>query len=171
MLALKQEQSMSQEERFSGKRGLQGCLVGGVFIVVVPLSISLVLNRWLSLLAHETEPGVFLVSWLVAVCLGGYVAARLGKNTGWTNSLMVGLIAELVVFSRVLKGRPDQNSLLDPLFEMVNDPGAHWLVLVELALTIPVAILGGIIWQKTGDVQSAARGQSEVVNKAERAEE
>jgi hypothetical protein len=73
------------------------------------------------------------------------------------------------MFSRVLKGRPDQ--LFDPLFDIMNDPGAHWLFLVELALTIPVAILGGIIWQKTGGVQSAAKGQSEVVNKAERAEE
>jgi putative membrane protein (TIGR04086 family) len=161
---------MIQEERFSGKRGLQGCLVGLVFMVVVPLSISLVLNRWLGPISHETERVVFLVSLLVAVCLGGYVAARLGKNTGWTNSLMVGLIAELVVFSRVLMGRPDQ-SLFDPLFDIMNDPGAHWRVLVELALTIPVAILGGVIWQKTGGVQSAAKRQSEVVNKAERAEE
>jgi hypothetical protein len=127
-------------------------------MVVVPLSISLVLNRWLGLISHETERVVFLVSLLVAVCLGGYVAARLGKNTGWTNSLMVGLFAELVVFSRVLKGRPDQ-TFLDPLFDVVNDPGAHWAVLVELALTIPVAILGGIIWQKTGGVQSAAKEQ------------
>jgi hypothetical protein len=162
---------MSQEERFSGNRGLQGCLVGLVFMVVVPLSISLVLNRWLGLISPETEPVVFLVSLLVAVCLGGYVAARLGKNTGWTNSLMVGLIAELVLFSRVLRGGPGQLTLLDPLFDIMNDPGAHWPVLVELALTIPVAILGGIIWQMTGGVQSAAKGQSEVVNKAERAEE
>ena len=161
---------MSQEERFSGKRGLQGCLVGLVFMAVVPLSISLVLNRWLGLLSNEAERVMTLVVWLFAVGLGGYVAARLGKNTGWTNSLMVGLIAELVLFSRVLKGRPDQ-SLFDPLFDIMNDPGAHWLVLVELALTIPVAILGGIIWQKTGGVQSAAKGQSEVANKAERAEE
>ena len=148
---------MGLKRLWSEKRGLKGCMVGLVFMVVVPLSISLVLNRWLGLISHETEPVVFLVSLLVAVCLGGYVAARLGKNTGWTNSLMVGLIAELVVFSRALKGRPDQ-SLFDPLFDIMNDPGAHWLVLVELALTIPVAILGGIIWQKTGGRPISCQG-------------
>jgi putative membrane protein (TIGR04086 family) len=161
---------MSDEKLYSEKRGLQGCLVGWVIMAVVPVSISLVFNRWLGLISNETERVMIVVVWLFAVCLGGYVAARLGKNTGWTNFLMVGLIAELVVFSRVAKGRPDR-SFFDPLFDIMNDPGAHWLVLVELALTIPVAMLGGFIWQKTGGVQSAAKGQSEVINKAERGEE
>ncbi len=161
---------MIQEERFNGNRGLQGCLVGLLFMVVVHLSILLVFNRWLGLISPEAEPVVFLVSFLVAVSLSGYVAARLGKNTGWTNSLMVGLIAELVLFSRVVNGRPGQG-FLDPLFDIANHPGLHWPVLVELALTIPVAILGGIIWQMTGGIQSSAKGQSEVISEAEGAQE
>ena len=60
---------------------------------------------------------------------------------------------------------------LDPLLKMMNDPAAHWQSLVPLALTIPAAILGGVIWQKTGGFPSNAKGQSEVVNKTEPAEE
>ncbi|HBI44530.1 MAG TPA: hypothetical protein DDY78_17015 [Planctomycetales bacterium] len=125
-------------------------------MAVISLSISLVFNRWLGVISNETERVIILVVWLFAVCLGGYVAARLGKTTGWANSLLVGLLAEFLVYSQIPKGGLDQ-TLLDPFLAIMNDPGAHWRVLVELALTIPVAILGGIIWEKTGGVQSAAK--------------
>src|ERR1017187_5670808 len=115
---------------------------------VVMLSISLVLGRWLGLIPNETERVIDLVVWPSAVCFGGYVAARIGKTTGWTNSLVVGLIAEFILYSQLPKERVDQ-TLLDPLLDIIKGPGAHWRVLVQLALTIPVAILGGVIWEKT----------------------
>ena len=62
-------------------------------MVVFPLLISLVLNSWLGLISVDTERVLILFVWLIAVCLGGYVAARLGRTTGWTNSLVVGVIA------------------------------------------------------------------------------
>ncbi len=161
---------MTQEERFSGTRGFQGCLVGFVFMVVVPLSISLVFNRWLGLISPETEAIVGRVSMLVAICLSGYVAARLGKNTGWTNSLIVGFFAELVLLIGILR-EGGRFIWLDPLFDIMNNPVKHWPVLVELTLTIPAAILGGIIWQITGGVPSAVKLRSEGVNKVEGAKE
>jgi putative membrane protein (TIGR04086 family) len=153
---------MNDEKPYSGKRGLQGCLFGLVIMAVVPVSISLVLNKWLGLISNETERVMIVFIWFLAVCLGGYVAARLGKTTGWTNSLIVGLIAEFLVYSHVPKdpGRTHPTSL-DPLLDIINDPGAHWPILVELALTIPVAILGGVIWEKTGGAQSSGKRQSE----------
>jgi hypothetical protein len=169
-LALKKEESMSQEERFSGKRGLQGCLVTWVCMVVFPLLISAVLTSWLGLISIETERVLILLIWLLALCLGGYVAARMGKTTGWTNALVVGLLAEFLVVARLPRGGADKD-LFDPFLEMMKDPGANWRPLVQLSLTIPAAILGGVIWEKTGGVQPSGKGQSEAINKSERAEE
>ncbi len=154
---------MNQEERFSGKRGLQGCLVTWVCMVVFPLLISGVLTNWLGLISIQTERVLILLIWLLAICLGGYVAARLGKTTGWTNALVVGLLAELFVIARLPTGGPEKD-FFDPFREMMKDPGANWRPLVQLALTIPAAILGGLIWEKTGGVQSSGKGQPEVAN-------
>ena len=158
---------MSQEKRFSGSPVLEGCLVSWVCMFVVMLSISLVLTHWLGLISNETERVVGLFIWLFAICLGGYYAARRGKPTGWINSLAVGVLAELFVFARLGKGTPHR-AFLDPLLDIMNDLGAHWPRLVELGLTIPVAILGGFIWEKTGGVQSFGKEESEGVSKAER---
>jgi len=150
---------MSQEDRFSGKRGLQGCLVTLVCMIVLPVSISAVFTSWLGLISIETERVLILLVWLAAICLGGYVAARLGKTTGWTNSLVVGLLAELFVVSRLPKGGLDKD-LFDPFLELVNDPVTNWRPLIQLGLTIPAAILGGFLWEKTGGTQSSSKEES-----------
>ena len=41
-------------------------------------------------------------------------------------------------------------------------------MLKGLALTIPVAILGGVIWEKTGGVQSAAKEGAKKLTKEDR---
>jgi hypothetical protein len=159
---------MNQEQPFSGKRGLQGCLVAWVCMLVFSLLILPALNDGLRLISNETERVLILIIWLFALCLGGYVAARLGKTTGWTNSLVVGLVAEFFVIARLTKGGPDKD-LFDPFLEMMNDPGANWRPLVQLALTFPAAILGGFIWQKTA-VQSSGTQESEKASNDERRE-
>jgi uncharacterized protein involved in cysteine biosynthesis len=164
---------MSEEKPFQVNRGFQGCLVAFLCMAVFNLSISLVCSDWLGLISGETQRVLDLFIWLFAICLGGYVAARLGKTTGWTNSLVVGLLAEFFVASRLPNEGPDElfvDQLKKMMNEMMNDPGAHWRPLVLLALTIPAAILGGVIWQKTGGFPSNAKGQSEVVNKTAPAE-
>jgi hypothetical protein len=169
-VSLKGEESMSEEKRFDVKRGFQGCLVTWLCMFVFTLSIFIVQNSWLGLISNETERVVVLFAGFFAICLGGYMAARLGKTTGWTNSLVVGLLAEFFLAARLLSKEPDK-SFLHPLLELMNDPGAHWRPLVQLALTIPAAILGGVIWEKTGGVQPSGKGQSEAINTPERAEE
>ena len=128
------------------------------------------LNNWLGLISNETTGVLTLFLWLFAICFGGYVAARLGKTTGWTNSLVVGVLAEFFVFSRLPKGEPDQpfRTSLDPFLDIVKDPGTHWRLLLLLGLTIPVAILGGVIWAKTGGVQSGETAKSEKLSNEER---
>ena len=139
--------------------------------MVFAISISAVFTTWLGLISIETERVLILLVWLFAICLGGYVAARLGKTTGWTNSLVVGLLAELFVVSRLPKGGLVDKGFFDPFLEIMNDPGANWRPLVQLALTIPAAILGGLIWENTGGAQPSGKGQSDPTNKPERAEE
>ena len=158
---------MSEEKRFDVKRGFQGCFVTWACMVVLALSMSLVLNNWLGLISNETERVLILLVWLFAICLGGYVAARLGKTTGWTNSLVVGLLAEIFLVARLPTGTRPDRTFLDPLLELMENPGAHWPRLVALALTIPAAILGGVIWEKTGGVQSSGKQESKDVSKGE----
>ena len=156
---------MTQEERFSGKRGLQGCLVAWGCMIVGSLVI-LVLYWWTGLrMSFETDRVVFGLLWYLAVGLGGYFAARFGKTTGWTNSLMVGLLADLYLIGKQTKSGPGQ-MLLEPFLEMIEDPGAHWPRLVQLALTIPIAILGGFIWQATGGVKASRQGEPDAANKS-----
>jgi len=161
---------MSEEKPFQVNRGFQGCSVALLYIAVFQLSISLVCIDWLGLISGETQRVLDLFIWLSGICLGGYVAARLGKTTGWTNSLVVGLLAEFFVVRRLPNVGPDELFVVQ-LKKMMNDPDTHWRPLIQLALTIPAAILGGVIWQKTGGFPSNAKGQSEVVNKTEPAEE
>jgi hypothetical protein len=73
------------------------------------------------------------------------------------------------VIARLQRGGPDKD-FFDPFLEMMKDPGASWRPLVQLALTIPAAILGGVIWQKTGGGQPSDKGPPEPTNKPEGAE-
>jgi len=150
---------MNQEQRFSGRPVLEGCLVSWVLMFVLMLSISLFFTSWLGVLSSDSERLVGLFVWLLAICLGGYYAARRGQPAGWRNSLAVGVLAELFVFARLTKQHDDivSPTLFGTLFELINDPGANWRPLISLALTIPVAILGGVIWAKTRGGQLPAK--------------
>jgi hypothetical protein len=161
---------MNDEKRYSTRHGVQGCLVAMMFISLVSFSISLVFTTWLGLMSIQTERRVMVVVWLLGASLGGYAAARFGKTTGWTNSLIVGLIAEFLIYAQVPKGSPDQ-TMLDPLLDLVKSPNGHWRVLAALALTIPAAIFGGVIWEYSGGAPSSAKEESEKLTNERRPEE
>ena len=139
---------MVQSERFSVKHGIEGCLVTVILNSMLMLSISLVLNVWLNLISSDTERTIGVFIWLFGIGVGGYVAARQGRSTGWSNSLVVGVPALLYVAARLPNGGPLQ-TYWAPFLEIMNDPGAHWRVLAAMVLSLPVAVLGGIAWQKT----------------------
>jgi len=158
---------MNQEKRFSVKRGIEGCLVSLICIMVLMLSISLVLSEWLQLISTDTERIIALFVWLFAICVGGYVAARQGRTTGWTNSLVVGVFGVLFMAAQ-LANRVPNKTYWDAFLEVMSDPGAHWRVFVALALTIPVAVLGGIVWEKTRRLDRLGDNeQSEPASEAE----
>ena len=154
---------MSKEKRFSVNRGIQGCLVSLLCMFVLMPFIALVLNEWLELISNETAGIIKLLAWFVAISIGGYCAARQGKTTGWTNALVVGLLAEWYMAARLLKGTS--------LLEMMDDAGPNWSRLVALALTIPAAIVGGILWENSCKGQPPGDDQSEAASPAEDSEE
>ena len=135
-----------------------------ICMMVLMLSISLVFNEWLKLISNDTERIIGLFVWLFAICVGGYFAARQGRTTGWSNSLAVGVLAELFVAARLSDGTS--------FLEMMDDPGPNWRRLVALGLTIPAAIVGGIVWEKTCRLDQAGDSeQSESFSEAEPEEE
>jgi hypothetical protein len=158
------EHSMGKEKRFSVGHGIEGCLVSCLCQLVLVFTISLVLTQWLELISGETERIIKLPVWLFAVWYGGYFAARRGRTTGWTNSLVVGVLAEVYLAARIQK----RTSLL----EMMDDPGSNWLPFAALGLTIPAAIMGGIVWEKTCKLDEAGGyEQSEPPSEPEAQEE
>ena len=129
---------MDNNKRYDFKDGAAGCLVGVVISTMVTIVFSFVFTHWLGWITVETERVVALFIWLASIGFGGYWAARRSQSTGWPNSLVVGLLAEWFVAARILKGTT--------LVALMDEPGPNWRRLVALALTVPVALLGGLIW-------------------------
>ena len=135
---------MEQEPRFSGIRATEGCVLSFAISALGMLAISLVFSEWLGLVSADTEKIIGLVVWLLAIFAGGYFAARRGRTTGWTNAILVGVFAEICVAAMALSGTS--------LVEMMDDPGANWRRFVALGLTIPAAVLGGMLWDRTRNI-------------------
>jgi len=138
---------MQEEKRFSADRGAEGCLVSllCMLILMLPLVCGLTFSNKRGYEIYS------LLVWHIAICVGGYFAARRGRTTGWTNSLAVGVLAEVYLAVKLLDieegGLPAE--LGSTLRRVVDAPSQYWRLLVKLVLTIPAAILGGIIWQKS----------------------
>lgn len=133
--------TMGKETRYSGKRAAQGCSLSIAIIVVSTLLLSLVLNKWLGLTYSGTQKTIELIVWLLAVLAGGYFAANLGKTVGWSNSLLVGCFA----FAFILIRGWNRIELTGGL----GYPFESWRLIAACLLTIPAAILGGVLWVRT----------------------
>ena len=110
---------MNDEKSFSVNRGCEGCLVSVICLMLfVPCIFAF--TEWLKLLPRNVEEIIFACMWLFALGLGGYWAARRGRTTGWTNSLVVGIFAQLFVVGQLTDF--GEGRLLERLSEMVADP-------------------------------------------------
>jgi hypothetical protein len=98
----------------------------------------------LALVAPEGQWRLVYFNWLIGIAVGGYVAARRGKTTGWSNSLLVGVFAQLVIVAQVI----DERDLLAGLRELLIDPSESWPKLMAILLTIPAALAGGLAWSR-----------------------
>ena len=164
----------STGKRFDVAYGARGCLVTGLciiaFVVAILLAELLGLSKWLGLHLVNSQQRLVPLMWFPALCFGGYYAAQLGRTTGWTNSLVVGLFAESFLLAGLLDKliKPDFGNaigipmfekplaywgrlpgrLFDHLIEMLQEPLVHW-ELAGLFYAIPVAVLGGVVWQRS----------------------
>ena len=169
----------STGKRFDVAYGARGCLVTGLCIIALGVAILLPAEL-LGLLELIPVSSQLLgqLMWFAALCFGGYYAAQLGRTTGWTNSLIVGMFAESFLLANLLDKliKPDwpeftpflaifekplaywgrlPGRLSDELIEMLKEPLVHWVQLAGLFFAIPVAVLGGVLWQWSQHAQRA----------------
>lgn len=107
----------STGKRFDVAYGARGCLVTAVFMIVFGLASFAILlpaqllgrTKWLELIPVNAQQGLVPLMWFLALFFGGYHAARLGRTTGWSNSLIVGIFAESFLFASLLDNliKPD----------------------------------------------------------------
>ena len=148
-----------EEKRFDVGHGCVGCLVASVCIFLFPFALMAIPAKWHDFLSVDVRRGVLVLMWFFAVCLGGHVAARRGRTTGWTNSLVVGVFAEILIAARLLS-RFDDQFFSDAFVKIINDPEAYWVPLVGLVFTIPAALVGGLVWQRSYNSRSEDHGDA-----------
>ena len=141
---------MSEEKRYSVNHAANGCLASFVFSLAASLILLGAIFIWPQLDSSELGRTMQLVIWLASLVFGGYVAARKGKTTGWTNALVVGCFALLYLLFRWPK-LPDRGPL-GSLLNLLSEP--HWSQLAAVGLTIPAALLGGYLWVLRTNSQS-----------------
>jgi hypothetical protein len=123
---------------------LHGCLASFGVMFIAMLLVSLVFTEWLGWLTGDGEKTVTIGVWLVAICVGGYVATRRSKTEGFKAAFLVGALAMLYVLSRLPE--PHDGALFaEQLEHVVLNPGANWRHIVALIFTLPAAVSGGMI--------------------------
>ena len=162
----------STGKRFDVAYGAGGCLASGVCIL---LGTAVLMSLFgLDLIPVKAQNGLGLLMGFLCLSLGGYIAARLGRTTGWTNSLIVGIFFVIFLLAMLLDKiiEPDfgltyifsekliaiyekpwaywgrlPGRLFDQLIEMLQEPLTNWEQLAGLVFAIPAAVLGGFLWQ------------------------
>ncbi len=87
----------TEEKPFSLNRGCEGCLAAFIALLALAFAVSYLLAKFLKLIDPSQEANAVYFVWLVALAIGGYVAARRGKTTGGSNALVVGVFAQLLI--------------------------------------------------------------------------
>lgn len=148
--AANDEAHQSAERPFSVNRGCEGCLASLLFLFVCGLILvsgilqALQIDHVLDLLTLGQRRGVLSGIWAIAMGVGGYVAARRGRTTGWSNALVVGIFGLLFAL-----GQLETNVGLGETLERAwREPGAHWPQLSAVVVTLPSALLGGLLWSR-----------------------
>ena len=149
----------STGKRFDVAYGARGCLVTWLCMIAFGVAILLPaeLLGLLELIPVSAQQRLVPLMWFPALCFGGYYAAQLGRTTGWTNSLIVGMFAESFLLANLLDKliKPDwpeftpspllaifekplaywgrlPGRLSDELIEMLKEPLVHWVQLAGL---------------------------------------
>lgn len=135
------------EKNVSADDVAHGCLASALVMVLVMILLSLIFTEWLELLTADTERAIQVAVWLAAVGIGGYVSSRRSIHSGVRTALWVGTVATLFIMIR-LPEPVEGGDWMDQFRALFQGPRQHWRHLVGLALTIPSALLGGLIAQR-----------------------
>lgn len=131
------------EKPFSLNRGCEGCLAAWLVMFALMLVVSFVLARALQWIDPAQERTIVYFNWLIGLVVGGYVAARRGRTTGWSNSLVVGVFAQLVLVGQLTDGAGMGE--WEKFQDLLDSPKTEWPKLMAIVLTIPAALLGGYV--------------------------
>ena len=105
---------------------------------------NLQIHHWLDALSLGQRRGMLSGMWVIAMIVGGYVAARRGRTTGWSNALVVGIFGLLFAL-----GQLGENVRLAEVLERAwREPGAHWSQPASIVVTVPAAVQGGLMWSR-----------------------
>lgn len=140
------------EKEVSANDVAHGCLISYLVMIVGTLSISLVFTEWLGWLDADREKIVAVGSWFIAICIGGYVAARRAERSGQRplpTALWVGAAALMLVVARLPE--PADGDFMDALREVLLRPRANLRHFLLLLGTVPAALLGGILARPRGN--------------------
>jgi hypothetical protein len=127
-----------------------GCFASFVVMTLSVLLISLVIGEWLGWWSAEFEDVVKFGAWLLAMFVGGYVAARRSARAGLNSfhtALWVGIFALLFVLINLPEAR-EGGDHFDRLQNVLLHPVKQWRHFCDLLLTVPAALLGWLISDK-----------------------
>jgi hypothetical protein len=122
---------------------IHGCLASWLCMVAGTFLIFFVLTKLAPDPSADVQNAIQLVLWLFGIAIGGFVAARRSRNDSYKAPLYVGLLATFFVAARL--PHQDHGAATDALVAVLKNPPANWRHIVGLTLTVPAALLGGLI--------------------------
>ncbi|MCM2372326.1 YrzE family protein [Aporhodopirellula aestuarii] len=141
----------TEERPYSLNRGCEGCLAAWIVMFALMMFVAFVLGKMLGWIDVEGQQTLGYLNWLIGIAVGGYVAGRRGKTTGWSNSLLVGIFAQIMIVAQII----DPKDMFAGLHELLADPSDSWPKLTAIILTIPAALAGGLIWSQSQESEGS----------------
>ena len=122
---------------------LHGCLASWLCIVASTFLIYFVLSKLVPDPSTDAQNAIQRALWLFGILIGGFVAARRSTNGSYKAPLYLGLLATFFIVVRL--PHQDHDDATDALFVVLKNPAANWRHFVGLTLTVPTALLGGLV--------------------------
>ena len=135
---------------------VRGILWGGVVTILVFFPLMAIEIGFFGFL--DLHPNLKTYSWLIAVSVGGYFACRQAKTSPWVNWAIFAVLLELLVVGEI----PTANKSLSELYPNADPATVQWHYRTMLMLTIPAALLGGVLWARSNkDTDERSRHEEE----------
>lgn len=129
------------------RNGSFGCAISTMFVAVVTFCLAISVAYWERLFPTFVTNAMPYLIWMAALVLGGYAAswkAAFGgtRRRKWSSALTVGILTEILILAIHLQSRTTSS-------RGMFDLSTTWHAIALALVTIPAALLGGLIWEKT----------------------